>query len=479
MEDSVLILSDSSSVEEHESLVFAADREEAAERLSAGGFRAVCLDRREVENTLSDARWLRRRRNRLPVLAWVDTPQVARASDLFAAGVEEIIVRDAGAPESMLARLDVIDRRPGRPVLPLAAEGITARSPAMRACLERVEKAQRSEATVLLQGETGTGKDVLARMIHAGGRRAKGPFVAINCSAFPETLLESELFGYERGAFTGAHRSKRGHFEQANGGTLFLDEVGETSLGSQVKLLRVLQEGKVRPLGSNREHKVDARIVAARNRDLLHAVGTVSFRRDLFYRLNVLPISLPPLRARVEDIVPLVQGFLARSGRPHAPKTIAPDAARLLETFAWPGQRERRARGDRAHAVPSDPGHGSGAVAGYRFRDAAREHGAFRGLGLALRTREARGPSHRHRAQPRRHPRVSLQEAPSLRDAISQSSEPALGRVESHPVAAPSSVALCVQAVATISIERSPPSTSTVKLTSLGPTSMRWAASAT
>jgi two-component system NtrC family response regulator len=311
VEDSILILSDSASVEEHESLVFAADREQAAERLSAGGFRAVCLDRHELEDTLSDARWLRRRRNRLPVLAWVDTPQVARASELFAAGVEEIIVRDAGAPESMLARLDVIDRRPGCPVPPLAAEGITARSPAMRACLERVAKAQRSEATVLLQGETGTGKEVLARMVHAGGRRATGPFVAINCAAFPETLLESELFGYERGAFTGADRSKRGHFEQANGGTLFLDEVGETSL--------------------------DARIVAASNRDLLQAVEAESFRRDLFFRLNVLPISLPPLRGRVEDIVPLVQGFLARSGRPNAPKAIAPDAARLLETYAWPG----------------------------------------------------------------------------------------------------------------------------------------------
>jgi transcriptional regulator of acetoin/glycerol metabolism len=228
------------------------------------------------------------------VLAWVDTPQVARASDLFAVGVEEIIVRDAGAPESMLARLDVIDRRPGRPVPPLAAEGITARSPSMRACLERVAKAQRSEATVLLQGETGTGKEVLARMIHAGGRRATGPFVAINCAAFPETLLESELFGYERGAFTGADRSKRGHFEQANGGTLFLDEVGETSLGCQVKLLRVLQEGRARRLGSTREHKLDARIVAASNRDLLQAVEAESFRRDLFFRLNVLPISLPP-----------------------------------------------------------------------------------------------------------------------------------------------------------------------------------------
>ncbi len=207
----------------------------------------------------------------------------------------------------------------------------------MRACLGLVEKAQRSEATVLLQGETGTGKDVLGRVIHAGGRRAKGPFVAINCSAFPETLLESELFGYERGAFTGAHRSKRGHFEQANGGTLLLDEIGETSLGFQVKLLRALQEGSVRPLGSTREHKVDARILAATNRDLHHAVETGGFRRDLFYRLNVLPIMLPPLRARVEDVVPLIRDFLERFEGTNAPKTIADDAARLLETYAWPG----------------------------------------------------------------------------------------------------------------------------------------------
>jgi transcriptional regulator with PAS, ATPase and Fis domain len=207
----------------------------------------------------------------------------------------------------------------------------------MRACLELVEKAQRSAATVLLQGETGTGKDVLARVIHAGGSRAKGPFVAINCSAFPETLLESELFGHERGAFTGAHRSKRGHFEEAHQGTLFLDEIGETSAGFQVKLLRVLQESRVRRLGSTREHRIDARIVAASNRDLLHAVETQTFRRDLYYRLNVLPISLPPLRARVEDIVPLVRTFLERVADTDAPKALASDAARLLETYPWPG----------------------------------------------------------------------------------------------------------------------------------------------
>ncbi len=337
MRSSILILSDSPSAESRESMVQVASREEAADQLSRQRFRAVCLDRTEVERTLSDARWLRRRRNRLPVLAWVDTRQLTHTCELLAAGVEEIIVRDAGGPESVLARLDALDRRPARPAQPLGAEGICARSPAMRACLGLVEKAQRSESTVLLQGETGTGKDVLARLIHTGGARAKAAFVAINCSAFPETLLESELFGYERGAFTGAHRSKRGYFEQANGGTLLLDEIGETSLGFQVKLLRALQEGAVRPLGSTREHQINVRIVAATNRDLLHAVETGSFRRDLFYRLNVLPITLPPLRARVEDIVPLVQGFLERIGGGSGLRAIAPDAARLLETYAWPG----------------------------------------------------------------------------------------------------------------------------------------------
>jgi transcriptional regulator with PAS, ATPase and Fis domain len=207
----------------------------------------------------------------------------------------------------------------------------------MRACLALVEKAQRSRATVLLQGETGTGKEVLARVIHSGGPRSKGPFIGINCAAFPETLLESELFGYERGAFTGAHRSKRGHFEQAHRGTLFLDEVGETSLGFQVRLLRVLQESMVRPPGSTREISVDVRIVAATNRDLLHAVETGILRRDLFYRLNVFPILLPPLRARAEDIVPLVIHFLANCPDEGAPRSVAPDAARLLETHPWPG----------------------------------------------------------------------------------------------------------------------------------------------
>jgi Nif-specific regulatory protein len=207
----------------------------------------------------------------------------------------------------------------------------------MRRCLSLVARAASSEATVLLGGETGTGKEVLARAIHTQSRRARSPFVAINCAAFPETLLESELFGYVRGAFTGAARSKPGHFAEADGGTLFLDEVGETSLAFQAKLLRAIQEGVVRPLGATREVAVDARIIAAANRDLLHEVEEGRFRRDLFYRLHVLPISVPPLRGRAEDVLPLARHFLARKRHAEAPIRIGSDAARLLEAYAWPG----------------------------------------------------------------------------------------------------------------------------------------------
>ncbi len=337
MENAILVLSDSLTSDEREPFIVVADREAAGEYLAAGGLRAICLDRSELTEALADVRWLRRRRNRLPVLAWVEAEQVVRAAELFALGVEEIIVRDAASAQSLLARLDALDRRRASPSVPAAGTGLVARSPAMLAALELAEKAQRSEATVLLQGETGTGKEVIARVIHDGGSRAQGPFVAINCAAFPETLLESELFGYERGAFTGADRAKRGHFEAAHRGTLFLDEIAETSFGFQVKLLRVLQEGRLRALGSTREMQVDVRIIAATNRDLMHAVETGSFRRDLFYRLDVFPIQLPPLRARGGDIVPLVLHFLESTAPPEGPRGVAADATRLLETYPWPG----------------------------------------------------------------------------------------------------------------------------------------------
>jgi len=340
MDDGILILSDGASAGhsgEREPCSIVADRETAAAALGERGLRAICLDHTRVESALSDARWLRRRRNRLPVIAVVDTAEVERASELFACGVQEIVVRDASTPMSVRARVDEL-ARPREPVRPLqAGSGIVAHSPGMRACLELVRKAQSSDASVLLLGETGTGKEVIARALHEGGRRARGPFVAINCAAFPETLLESELFGHERGAFTGASRARPGHFVQASGGTLFLDEIGETSLGFQVKLLRALQEGVVRALGAQRETPVDVRIVAATNRELAQEVECGRFRRDLYFRLNVFPIFLPPLRSRTEDVVPLVLQFLTASAEATGLRRVAADARRLLETYPWPG----------------------------------------------------------------------------------------------------------------------------------------------
>ncbi len=334
MKGAVLILSDGG-LDPGAGAIVVADREAAVWHLGAAEVAAICLDRVDIDQAIADANWLRRRRNRLPVVALVESTQVARGVELLSVGVEEIIVRSDDASRALLDRLAQLEQIDPGPRQPGAADRVVAKSPAMRACLELVEKAQRTRATVLLQGETGTGKEVIARVIHHGGLVSAGSFVAVNCAAFPETLLESELFGYERGAFTGANRAKRGLFEAANGGTLFLDEIGETAPGFQVKLLRALQEGVVRPLGATRETRVDARIIAAANRDLLQEVETGGFRRDLFYRLHVFPIHLPPLRGRGEDIVPLVEGFLAKDER--GLRRVAPDAARLLETYGWPG----------------------------------------------------------------------------------------------------------------------------------------------
>jgi len=336
MAQSLLVLSDAE-IPHAAGICVAHDRDRAAELLGSQSVRAICIDRFDLEQALSDVRWLRRRRNPLPVLALVDSRKIARAVELLGAGVAEIVVRDSDAIRAVLERLKQLERCVPVGDSSRSRLGLVVRSAAMRHCLDLVEKAQRSQASVLLLGETGTGKEVLAKRVHEGGDRSRGPFVAINCAAFPETLLESELFGYERGAFTGANRAKRGHFEQANRGTLFLDEIGETSLGFQVKLLRVLQEGLVRPLGAVRESPVDARIIAATNRDLSDEVEANRFRRDLYYRLNVFPIQLPPLRGRTEDIVPLGEAFLLRRRGAGAPGRIAPDAARLLETYAWPG----------------------------------------------------------------------------------------------------------------------------------------------
>ncbi len=222
----------------------------------------------------------------------------------------------------------------------LSGQGaIVGTSPALRAVLDVARQAASSVATVLLLGESGTGKELFARALHDLSGRASGPFVPINCAAIPESILESELFGYERGAFTGAAARKEGRIERANGGTLFLDEVGELSPSVQAKLLRVLQEGEIERLGGTSVQKVDCRVVAATNRDLAAGVREGRFREDLFYRLNVIQLKLPPLRDRVEDLPLLASHFLARAAaRNQKPvRSLSPAALAAVEAWSWPG----------------------------------------------------------------------------------------------------------------------------------------------
>jgi two-component system response regulator HydG len=216
---------------------------------------------------------------------------------------------------------------------------IVGNSPGMRRILELVAQVAPSEATVLVLGESGTGKEVIARAIHQGSDRARGPFVKVSCAALPESLLEAELFGYEKGAFTGATRRKPGRFELAHRGTIFLDEIGDVPLEMQVKLLRVIQEREFERLGGTQTLQVDVRVVAATHRDLRRLVEKDLFREDLFYRLAVIPIELPPLRERREDIPLLAAYFVDRlSAKNRAqPAVIGPDSMELLMGYDWPG----------------------------------------------------------------------------------------------------------------------------------------------
>jgi DNA-binding NtrC family response regulator len=217
--------------------------------------------------------------------------------------------------------------------------GLVTKSPAMREVFSILEQAAPTRATILVTGETGTGKEVAARAIHDLSPRRARPFLALNCAALPESLIESELFGHEKGAFTGAAERRSGCFELANGGTLLLDEIGETPLGTQAKLLRVLEDRKVRRLGGSREIEVDVRIVAATNRDLKESVKKGTFREDLYFRLNVFEVLLPPLRSRPEDIPVIAQTLIGNLNRTYATRVteVAKEVQDLFAGYQWPG----------------------------------------------------------------------------------------------------------------------------------------------
>src|ERR1700726_2211060 len=236
-------------------------------------------------------------------------------------------------------------------------DNIIGQSPKMREIFDMIQTVAPQTSRVLITGESGTGKELVARAIHENSQRAQNPFITINCGAFPETLLESELFGYMKGAFTGAAENRQGLFQAAHGGTLFMDEIGNMSLTMQVKLYRVLQEGKIRPVGSNEESDVDVRIIAATNKEFEKEIAEGRFREDLYYRLSVIPIQVPPLREARKDIPLLTRHFLESfrkiMGKPI--NGISPEAMRQLESYDWPGN-VRELENTMERAVPLEGG---------------------------------------------------------------------------------------------------------------------------
>jgi len=282
------------------------------------------------------------------VLVMTAYGSIELATDAMKAGAYDYLPKPFGADEVLLTirkaeERENLRKEVGRLRSEVRADRrfgeIVARSPAMIRALEVAGKVARHPSSVLISGASGTGKELVARLIHRESERANGPFVPVNCGAIPETLLESEFFGYVRGAFTGADRDRGGLFEAAHGGTLFLDEVGELPTNLQVKLLRALQEGEVRRLGGSESRKVDVRVIAATNRDLESFVQQGDFREDLYYRLAVVPIHLPPLSRRKEEIPDLVYHFLERHRERLGVRveTVSPEAMEAFLAYPWPG----------------------------------------------------------------------------------------------------------------------------------------------
>jgi len=309
----------------------ASDGEQALIMIERTGFALVVSD---VQMQPMDGRTLlhriREHHPDLPVVMMTAYGTIQQAVDAMREGASDYLVKPFEAAVLVnMAKAHVSN---------LAGEGVAIADPKMLEVMDLARRVAASDATVLISGESGTGKEVVARHVHASSPRAKGPFVAINCAAIPESMIEAVLFGHEKGAFTGAANAHPGKFEQAQGGTLLLDEVSELDLGLQAKLLRVLQEREVERLGSRRAIALDVRVLATTNRRLREQVVSGQFREDLYYRLNVFPLHVPPLRDRPGDILPLSRALLARHcrGRRPAP-TLTAAAEAALCAYRWPG----------------------------------------------------------------------------------------------------------------------------------------------
>lgn len=337
-ESSILVVEDDAALRDALELTLAAhgyrvsavgDGPTALARLATEPFQMVVSDLRMAPmDGLSLLAEIRARWPQLPVLLMTAFGDVAQAVAAMRGGACDFLLKPF-EPKTLIER---IERYATAPMV----SGLIAEDARTRELLLIAARVAQTDATVLLTGESGVGKEVFARYLHAQSPRREGPFVAINCAAIPDNLLEATLFGYEKGAFTGATTSQAGKFEQASGGTLLLDEISEMPLALQAKLLRVLQEREVERVGGKKPIPVDCRIIATSNREMAQEVAAGRFREDLFYRINVFPLLVPPLRERPADILPLARHFLARHGGGRRLE-FAPEAAAILAAYAWPG----------------------------------------------------------------------------------------------------------------------------------------------
>jgi DNA-binding NtrC family response regulator len=353
--------------EGHE-IVSASDGAAAVARLGAGRFDLLISDLRMPKMTgielLAEAKRLR---PEMPVLLMTAFATVATAIEAMKLGAYDYIQKPFEGDEIKL----LVDRTLEHSRLKLENQAyrsmteigvprpLIGASPAMDEVRQKIELVAKSNATVLIRGESGTGKEIVARAIHLSSSRRERPMLAVNCAALSENLLESELFGHEKGAFTGADKLRRGRFELADGGTLLLDEISEIAPSLQAKLLRVLQENCFERVGSSLTQQVDVRLIATTNRNLEHCVEEGEFRRDLFYRLNVVPIEIPPLRSRLEDIPDLARHFLHQASKREKAvfRHIEPEAMRYLQRYDWPGNvRELQNIMERAAVLEAEPG---------------------------------------------------------------------------------------------------------------------------